>query len=118
VCTPPCAGPQHCSGSAYLITPSLAAQFLQAAAEVPLIPQDDVYMTGLVRSWLGVFPFYLNLRYTYELGRPIKWLFSKKQKPLPFIFVVSESPHNRSWPGLVRALWAKSEQIQHQHYIK
>ena len=60
---------QHCSGSAYLITPSLAAQFLQvgrtvlqpghhcsvlqAAGEVPLIPQDDVYMTGLVRSWLG-----------------------------------------------------------------
>ena len=62
----------------------------QATKEVPALWIDDVYMTGMVREYLGVSPFYLNLRYTYELGRPIKWLHSKKKKPLPFIFVVPE----------------------------
>ena len=48
-------------------------------------------MTGMVREYLGVSPFYLNLRYTYELSRPTKWLHSKKKKPLPFIFVVPDT---------------------------
>ena len=63
---------------------------------MPTLWIDDVYMTGLVREYLRVSPFYLNLRYTYELGRPTKWLHSKKKKPLPFIFVVSDSSSNRS----------------------
>lgn len=108
--------PKYCSGAAYLITPSLMSTFLKATAEVPTLSIDDVYMTGLVREHLGVSPFYLNLRYTYELGRPTKWLYSKKKKPLPFIFVVSDSTSNRSWSELVRSLWSKSEQIQSHHY--
>ena len=52
---------------------------------------DDVYMTGMVREYLGVSPFYLNLRYTYELGRPTKWLHSKKKKPLLYTSTVLNS---------------------------
>jgi len=94
------------------------ATFLKATEEVPALWLDDVYMTGLVREYLGVSPFYLNLRYTYELSRPTKWLHSKKRKPLPFIFVVSDANSNRSWSELVRSLWSKSEKIQsHQYFI-
>jgi len=111
--------PKYCSGAAYLITPSLMKTFLKATKEVPALWIDDVYMTGMVREYLGVSPFYLNLRYTYELGRPIKWLHSKKKKPLPFIFVVPEmssSSNSRTWSDLARSLWLKSEQIQSHHY--
>ena len=94
---------------------------MQATREVPALWVDDVYMTGMVREHLGVSPFYLNLRYTYELGRPTKWLHSKKKKPLPFIFVVpdlssSSTTTSRSWADLVRSLWSKSEQIQSHQY--
>ena len=58
--------PKYCSGAAYLITPSLVSSFLRASSSVPSLWRDDVYMTGLVRDSLGVAPFYLNLRYTYE----------------------------------------------------
>ena len=62
--------PKYCSGAAYLITPSLVSSFLRASGSVPALWRDDVYMTGLVRDSLGVAPFYLNLRYTYEqVGR-------------------------------------------------
>ena len=87
---------QYCSGAAYLITPSLIPKFLTATREVSPISLDDVYMTGLVREYLGISPFYLNQRYTYELDRPISWLVSKKTQPLPFIFVVSNSKDPRS----------------------
>jgi len=117
--------PKYCSGAAYLITPSLVQTFLQATREVPALWVDDVYMTGMVREYLGVSPFYLNLRYTYEVGRPTKWLHSKKKKPLPFIFVVPDSSSSStntrqaptmSWGDLVRSLWSKSEQIQSHQY--
>ena len=49
----------------------------------------------MVREHLGVSPFYLNLRYTYEMSRPHKWLISKSFQPLPFIFVVSDSKDDR-----------------------
>ena len=86
---------QYCSGAAYLITPSLIPKFLRATEEVAPIARDDVYMTGVVREHLGISPFYLNQRYTYELDRPIKWVVSKKTQPLPFIFVVSNSKDSR-----------------------
>jgi len=110
--------PKYCSGAAYLITPSLMSTFLQATHQVPSLLIDDVYMTGLVREYLGVSPFYLNLRYTYELDRPTKWLHSNKNKTLPFIFVVNGSTSNRDWSEMVRSLWNKSEDIQLHHYRK
>jgi len=109
--------PKYCSGAAYLITPSLIPKFLTATREVSPISLDDVYMTGLVREYLGISPFYLNQRYTYELDRPISWLVSKKTQPLPFIFVVSNSKDPR-WQETVKKLWRKSEQVQHQEFIK
>jgi len=107
--------PKYCNGAAYLITPSLIPKFLRATASVSPITLDDVYMTGLVREYLGISPFYLNQRYTYELDRPIKWVVSNKNQPLPFIFVVSNSKETR-WPETVKKLWRKSEQVQHQQH--
>jgi len=107
--------PKYCSGSAYLITPSLIPKFLRATEEVSPISLDDVYMTGVVREHLGISPFYLNQRYTYELERPVKWVLSKKNQPLPFIFVVSNSKDSR-WPEIVKKLWRKSELVQHQQH--
>merc|ERR1712172_166371 len=52
--------PKYCSGSAYLITPTLMSAFLKATNKVQRIPLDDIYMTGMVREYLDVSPFYLN----------------------------------------------------------
>ena len=86
---------QYCSGAAYLITPSLMPSFLKATGDVSPIPLDDIYMMGMVREYLGISPFYLNLRYTYELSRPYKWLKRENFQPLPFLFVVSDSKDKR-----------------------
>jgi len=128
--------PKYCSGSAYLITPSLMSKFLKATMEVSPLWQDDymykhhnnhndndgdvyidtnVYMTGLVRDHLNVSPFYLNLRYTYELDRANRWLRNNNNIPLPFIFVVnSNESYNSDWPQTARLLWEKSEEVHHQ----
>merc|ERR1711962_547170 len=108
--------PKYCSGSAYLVTPSLVSTFLKATEEVPSLRMDDVYMTGLVRERLGVSPFYLNLRYSYQQARARKWVRSSKRSPLPFIFVVS-SGDDRDWPELVRSLWRKSTELQSDYLI-
>jgi len=110
--------PKYCSGSAYLITPSLMGAFLKATQEVTPVPWDDIYMMGMVREYLNISPFYLNLRYTYELGRPYKWLQKKYLQPLPFLFVVSDNKDKRSWSNTVRQLWRKSEMIHKLQIIK
>jgi len=109
--------PKYCSGAAYLITPSLIPSFLKATRDVPPIPLDDIYMMGMVREYLGISPFYLNLRYTYELSRPYKWLKRKNFQPLPFLFVVSDSKDKRNWSEAVKKLWEKSKRIQEQQFI-
>ena len=78
-----------------MITPTLMSAFLKATNKVQRIPLDDIYMTGMVREYLDVSPFYLNPRYTYEMSRPYKWLKSSNFQPLPFIFVVPESKNER-----------------------
>lgn len=110
--------PKYCSGSAYLITPTLMSAFLKATNEVQPIPLDDIYMTGVVREFLDISPFYLNPRYTYEMSRPYKWLNSRNFQPLPFIFVVSESKNERSWSAIVQELWKKSEKIQRNNLLR
>lgn len=109
--------PKYCSGAAYLITPDLMSKFLEATEELPpmdaVIP-DDVYMTGMIREYLHISPFYLNLRYSYEQGRARRWLNSLQPfTPLPFIFVVhSVIAQNRDWTELARSLWDKTVRIQ------
>jgi len=92
--------------------------FLKATQEVAPVPWDDIYMMGMVREHLNISPFYLNLRYTYELGRPYKWLQKKYLQPLPFLFVVSDNKDKRSWSNTVRQLWRKSEMIHKLQIIK
>jgi len=110
--------PKYCSGSAYLITPTLMSAFLKATNKVQQIPLDDIYMTGMVREYLEVSPFYLNPRYTYEMSRPYKWLKSSNFQPLPFIFVVPESKNERSWSTIMQEIWKKSEKIQRNNLRK
>ena len=69
--------------------------FLEATKQVFPMSSDDVYLMGFVRDYLGISPFYLNLRYTYETIRPYKWLHSKNFQPLPFLFVVSDAINER-----------------------
>jgi len=91
--------------------------FLKATGDVSPIPLDDIYMMGMVREYLGISPFYLNLRYTYELSRPYKWLKRENFQPLPFLFVVSDSKDKRNWSETVKMLWEKSKRIQQHQFI-
>jgi hypothetical protein len=48
-------------------------------------------VTGYLRELLGLRPFYLNLRYTYEEKSYLKWLHSKQPLPLPYLFASVET---------------------------
>jgi len=104
--------PEYCRGSAFIITPSLLTRFIQASAVIPQGANPaDVYLTGLVRDRVGVNPLYLNLRYSYDESGARRWLASKFPAPLPYLFVVFNSPQ-RLWSGLVKDLWKRSKKLQ------
>ncbi|KAI0210723.1 Beta-1,3-galactosyltransferase 1 [Lamellibrachia satsuma] len=45
--------PRYCSGCAYLLTLSMAARLFNASHRVPLLPIEDVYITGLLANAVG-----------------------------------------------------------------
>lgn len=102
--------PKYCSGSAYLITPSLIPKFLKASSSISKFWIDDIYVTGMLREALGISPFYLNLRYTYDPNRAERWLIQGKMVPLPFLFVALDISDGK-WTQLAKKLWIKSMYI-------
>ena len=46
--------PSYCSGAAYLLTSTMAARLFNASRRVPLLPIEDVYVTGLLAKSIGV----------------------------------------------------------------
>ncbi|KAI0210724.1 Beta-1,3-galactosyltransferase 1, partial [Lamellibrachia satsuma] len=45
--------PRYCDGCAYLLTSSMAARLFNASHRVPLLPIEDVYITGLLANAVG-----------------------------------------------------------------
>ena len=45
--------PRYCLGSAYLLTSTMAGRLFNASRRVPLIPIEDVYVTGLLAKSIG-----------------------------------------------------------------
>ena len=66
-------------------------QEIKLIFQIPKFKLDDIYVTGYLRELLGLRPFYLNLRYTYEEKSYLKWLHSKQPLPLPYLFASVET---------------------------
>jgi len=77
---------------------------------MPKFVLDDVYVTGYLRELLGLRPFYLNLRYSYDEKSYMKWLHSKPALPLPYLFASIETV-NPEWQTLMKDLWMKTLSI-------
>ena len=81
-----------------------------------LLENDDIFITGLLREQLGIKPFYLNLRYSYDNTNYLKWLQGSgipdnaNIQPLPYLFVKIET-NNPGWQEEWRKLWKKTIRI-------
>ena len=51
---PNCIYPPYCSGCAYLIAQHLLPSMLAATEYIPLIPIEDVYITGILAKVIGL----------------------------------------------------------------
>ena len=81
-----------------------------------LLENDDIFITGLLREQLGIKPFYLNLRYSYDNTNYLKWLQGSGMpdnvniQPLPYLFVKIET-HNPGWQEEWKRLWEKTIRV-------
>lgn len=118
--------PEYCNDLAYMMTPDLASQFLKAASKVPQTAPEEMYITGFLREYLNIKPFYLNLRYTYDEQTYLRWLLGRMTLPLPYLFakvspetsvkmsVESDSvkiDRMLNWIDVVKELWNKTLRI-------
>lgn len=58
--------PKYCSGSSFILSTDLSAEFVNISKYVPFVWVDDAYLTGLLTEALGNVTFeYLNHLYTF-----------------------------------------------------
>jgi len=102
--------PKYCGGLAYIATPSVVEQLYNVSAKVKFLWIDDVFVTGVIREIIGVEPYYMNLRYTYEPQNYRKWLQERKTlRKIPFMIVHVE--RGRKLKEEMQHLWNKSVRV-------
>ena len=80
------------------------------------LENDDKFITGVIRERLGIKPFYLNLRYSYDETNYLRWLQDSGThnnvniQPLPYLFVKIDTEKS-GWQDKWRKLWEKTIQI-------
>ncbi len=84
--------PKYCGGLGYLVTPDVAGRLSTLAHSLSrFLWIDDVFVTGVMRELVRQEPFYLNLRYSYDLKDYQAWLDdttpAHRLRKIPFIFV-------------------------------
>lgn len=86
---------------------------------MPLVLHDPIYVMGLLREYLGVSPFYLNLRYTSDEKSYLKWLRPEAPPlPLPYLFATLDT-RTSGWQEMMRRMWSKTKTIhRRQHDAK
>ena len=99
--------PAYCSGVAYFLTPDVAFDLLEAAHKIkPVLPIDDVFVTGIVASYLNILHFPLNLKYVYDDKRLREWLYDSNMRPNSYM--IADIGDVSDWQSLMTRLWIKT----------
>lgn len=104
--------PSYCSGVGYFITPDVAFDLFEAAhhVQVPLIPIDDVFVTGLVASTLDDLKrTSLNRQYVYNSLILRKWLQRNQAQICPTGYLIGDIGTEPDWQQLSIQLWNRTE---------
>ncbi len=89
------------------LTFQLQSSLSLSLSQVPKIADDSVYVMGFLREYLGLRPFYLNLRYTREEKAFLRWLRGRTGLPFPYLFAKMDT-EKPDWKEVFRALWDKT----------
>ena len=99
--------PAYCSGVAYFLTPDIAFDIFEGAHKVkPVLPIDDVFVTGIVAAYLNILHFPLNLKYVYDDKRLREWLYDSNMRPNSYMIADIGDVHD--WTSLMNRLWSKT----------
>ncbi|XP_076056213.1 uncharacterized protein LOC143034153 [Oratosquilla oratoria] len=104
--------PAYCGGLAYLVTPDVARD-LYRVAHAPRLRRlwvDDVWITGVLAEAIGVTPYYLNLRYTYDPDELTEWLERARADAPPPYMVAHLDPSRPDWRRTVERLWSHAQE--------
>ena len=99
--------PTYCSGVAYFFTPDIAFDILEGAHQIkPVLPIDDVFLTGIVASYLNILHFPLNLKYVYDDKKLREWLYDSNMRPNSYM--IADIGQVQDWKLLMTRLWSKT----------
>lgn len=119
--------PAYCSGVGYFIRPQLAADLLATSSKwhadhypsQPVIPIDDVFVTGLLRSTLRppVKATAINGRYVYDVRKLRRWLKDADEDggDCPSGYLIGDIGNELDAASLVAKLWSKTERAWRRH---
>ena len=80
--------------------------------QTPIVYNDPIYVTGILRRSLDIRPFYLNLRYSYKEKSYLKWLRADSRPlPLPYLFAAVDTAASVTWKDTVARMWEKTKKI-------
>lgn len=111
--------PSYCSGVGYFLTPDVAFDLFEAAHRVrmPIIPIDDVFVTGLLVSSLpGLRPTLLNSRFVYDSQLLRNWL--QDSTTCPSRYLIGDIGTESDWQNLSLQLWNKTKITWSQNQCK
>ncbi|CAM1297353.1 Uncharacterised protein r2_g664 [Pycnogonum litorale] len=61
--------PSYCAGATYVATFDVVREFLNHSRRIPALWIDDIFVTGIVRTSVGILPRKLNVYYTADEKR-------------------------------------------------
>ena len=103
--------PKYCGGLGYLVTTDVVSRILTLSQSLNRVFWiDDVFVTGVMRELAGKEPYYLNLRYSYDVNEYQKWLEDRSPqhrfRKISFMFVHVE--RGSSYSEDMAGLWRKT----------
>ena len=107
--------PAYCSGIGYFTTPNIAGKLFEAAhlPGLRLLWIDDVFVTGILPSILGIKQHSFRLKYSYNEEKLRRWANNyEKQEGKENLksnrFLVSDIGKAYDWSQLMYKLWEKT----------
>lgn len=97
--------PRYCAGAAYVASMDVVDALLTAAKSVPKLRIDDVYVTGILRRFVGISPQKMNVYYTENEDKLLQWHSEPSNNYSPWIFGILKS---RKFITNLEALWTKT----------
>ncbi|XP_054155876.1 lactosylceramide 1,3-N-acetyl-beta-D-glucosaminyltransferase B-like [Oppia nitens] len=128
--------PAYCSGVAYFLTTDIVYDIYEAAHQIrPVLPIDDLYITGIVAAYLNINHYPLNFKYLYDHKKLRQWLYQsdinyesnspqlavgtgadgRAVRLLPkqnaYYYMIADIGDVPDWQHLMLSLWTKTKKF-------